>query len=363
LQQKEIAVSFATHGAIDCDIHPAVPGMRALLPYLDDHWREQVTLRGIDGLDPSSFPVNVTANGRADWRPGAAKPGSDLALLQRHALDAFKTRFAICNCLYAASSVFNPDLAAGLSRAINEWLAREWLDRDARLRASIVVPVQDTDLAVEEIERRAPDRRFVQILLPAGGESPYGKRRFWPIFAAAERHGLPVCIHAGSTYRHATTHNGWPSYYLEDYVVMSHAHQAQLLSLVAEGVFTKFPNLTVVLAESGFTWLPQFMWRAVKTWRGMRAEVPWVDRAPAEIIRDHVRFTLQPSDAPPDPAMMAQTIEQIGSDKFLLFSTDYPHWQFDAQNAVPAGLPESLVRRMLIDNPLETYPRLRETLQ
>ena len=35
---------------IDCDIHPALPSSAALLPYLDDHWKEQVTTRGIDGL-------------------------------------------------------------------------------------------------------------------------------------------------------------------------------------------------------------------------------------------------------------------------------------------------------------------------
>ncbi len=40
-----------SRGAIDCDVHPAVPGMAALLPYLDEYWREQVTVRGIDGLD------------------------------------------------------------------------------------------------------------------------------------------------------------------------------------------------------------------------------------------------------------------------------------------------------------------------
>jgi predicted TIM-barrel fold metal-dependent hydrolase len=356
-------LSFPTTGAIDCDVHPAVPGMRALLPYLDDHWREQVVVRGIDGLDSSSFPVNIPANGLPGSRVEGGKPGGDLDKLRDQALTPFHTRYAICNCLYGAPATHNVDFAAALSRAINDWLVAEWLEREPRLRASIVVPIQDIDLAVEEIERRAPDRRFVQVLLPAASDAPYGKRRYWPLFAAAEKHRLPVCLHAGSTFRHATTLNGWPSYYLEDYVAMSHAHQTQLLSLVTEGVFTKFPNLTVVLAESGFTWLPQFMWRAVKTWRAMRAEIPWVDRAPSEIIRDHVRFTLQPTDAPPDPRMMERTIEQIGTDRFLLFSTDYPHWHFDAQAALPDGLARSLIQRLLIDNPLETYPRLRETMQ
>jgi uncharacterized protein len=355
-------MTFPRIGAIDCDVHPAVPGTRALLPYLDDHWREQVTVRGIDGLDSSSFPPNAPPNCRSDWRVNGAKPGSSLDALRAHALDAFGTTAAICNCLYGAAGTFNVDFAAALSRAINDWIAAEWLDREPRLRASIVVPIQDPELAVAEIERRARDKRFVQILVPAGIESPLGRRMYWPIYAAAEKHALPLCIHAGSTFRHATTSNGWPSYYLEDYVVMAHAFQAQLLSLVAEGVFTKFPNLTVVLAESGFTWLPQFMWRQVKTWRAMRAEIPWVDRAPAEIIRDNVRFTLQPTDAPPEPDQLTQTIDMIGTDRALLFSTDYPHWQFDGDDALPAGLDASLIRKLLVDNPLDTYPRLKETV-
>jgi predicted TIM-barrel fold metal-dependent hydrolase len=112
--------------------------------------------------------------------------------------------------------------------------------------------------------------------------------------------------------------------------------------------------------ESGFTWLPQFLWRATRTWRAMRAEVPWVDRAPAEIIRDHVRVTLQPTDAPPTPEDMARVLDQIGADRMLLFSTDYPHWHFDGIDALPAGLPDPLLSRVLVDNALETYPRLQE---
>lgn len=348
-------------GAIDCDIHPAVPGMHALLPYLDQHWREQMRLRGIDGLDPASFPPNVPANCRPDWREAGAKPGSVLARLRADALDAFGIRVAICNCLYGAPGAHNVDFAAAAARAINDWLAAEWLDVEPRLRAAIVIPLGDPALAVAEIERRAADRRFVQVLVPAAGETPLGRRVHWPIYEAAERHGLPLCIHAGSMFRHATTSNGWPSYYLEDTAAMAHAAQAQLLSLVAEGVFSKFPNLTVVLAECGFTWLPQFLWRQVKTWRAMRAEVPWVDRAPSEILRDRVRFTLHPVDAPPTPGQLEQVIDMVGSDRFLLFSTDYPHWHFDGREALPEGLPASLSRKLLVDNPLATYPRLMET--
>ena len=353
----------ATRGGIDCDVHPALPGMAALMPYLDDYWREQISTRGIDGLDLASYPPRIPANGRPDWRPASGKPGSSLPMLREQALGAFGSRAAICNPLYGVQALHNEHFATALARAMNDWIATEWLDREPQLAASITVAPQNPELAAEEIERRATDPRFVQVLLLAMGEAPLGKRRFWPIFAAAERHRLPIGIHAGGTAHHATTGNGWPSYYLEDYTVQAAAFQAHLLSLVHEGVFAKFPALKVVMIEAGFTWLPQFMWRANKTWRAMRAEVPWVDRPPADIIRQHVRFTLQPTDAPPDPAALAKAIDQIGSDEILLFATDYPHWHFEGTQAFPPGFPAGLMRRVLVDNPLATYPRLKETLQ
>ena len=34
------------------------------------------------------------------------------------------------------------------------------------------------------------------------------------------------------------------------------------------------------------------------------------------------------------------------------------HWQFDGQDPLPDGLPPDLVRKIMIDNPRRTYPRL-----
>jgi len=346
--------------AIDCDIHPALPSTRALLPYLDDYWREHIIRRGIDAdnLELSSYPSSAPLNSRPDWRPPGGTPGADFDLVRSHVLDAFHARFAICNVLNGAQIMHSEDLSAALCRGVNRWIAAEWLDRDPRLRASIVVPVRSAELAAEEIERCAADRRFVQVLMLAMTELPLGRRQNWPIYRAAERHDLPVGIHAGSSHLHPPSAIGWPSYYLEDYVSQAPGFAAVLNSLVTEGVFQKFPRLKVVLIESGVTWLPAYLWRINKTWRGVRAETPWLDRPPAEIIREHVRLTIQPFDDPDDPSQVQTLIDEIGSDKMLLFSTDYPHWHFEDNDAVPEGLPPGLIRKILIDNPLETYSRL-----
>jgi predicted TIM-barrel fold metal-dependent hydrolase len=349
-------------GAIDCDLHPTMPPTSALLPFLPDYWRDQFINRHIDkySFNLTSYPPNSPLSARPDWRGATGMPGGDLDMLRREALDRFATRYAICNPLHGSIALFNEDMAAALCSAVNDWVARELLDREPRLRASILVPLHDPRTAVAEIERVAADRRFVQVLLPAMGDMLLGRRLYWPIYAAAEKLELPIGIHAGSTYQHAPTPAGWPSYKVEDYVAQSSAFENQLVSFLTEGVFHKFPGLRLVLIESGFTWLPPLLWRTGKLWRGVRPEVPWIDRPPADIIREHVRLTLQPVDAPAtNPALLARTLEHLGSDRMLLFSTDYPHWQFDGEDVLPDGLPAETARKLLIDNPLETYPRLR----
>ena len=60
---------------------------------------------------------------------------------------------------------------------------------------------------------------------------------------------------------------------------------------------------------------------------------------------------------------VADIIEMIGSDRMFLFASDYPHWQFEGDAVLPDGLAPALLQRIRVDNPLETYPRLKETVQ
>jgi len=348
-------------GAVDCDVHVAVPDTRTLVPFLDEYWADHATVRGVSNSNHqmSSMPPRAPLAVRPDWQASkGGLPGSQLDDLQAKVLDHFQLKYAICNCIHGTQIMMSEDMSMAFCRATNDWLAQEWLARDPRLRASIVVHAESPDLAAEEIDRVAADGRFVQVLMLAMNEHPLGRRFYWPIYRAAERQGLAIGIHAGSNYRHPPTSIGWPSYYLEDYVVQAQGFAAQLLSLISEGVFVKFPGLKVVLMESGVSWLPGLIWRSDKTWRAVRTEVPWLTKAPSEIIRQHVRFTLQPFDTPPRVEQMHRLLEQFGSDEILLFSTDYPHWHFDGDDAVPDGISPSLLQKILFENPLKTFDRL-----
>ena len=72
--------------------------------------------------------------------------------------------------------VFSEDMQDAFCHALNDWLVKEWLDKDSRLRGSIVIPMQSVEKSVAEIERCAADKRFVQVLMLASGDNPLGRR-------------------------------------------------------------------------------------------------------------------------------------------------------------------------------------------
>jgi uncharacterized protein len=299
---------------IDCDVHCAPASLDVLAPYLGEPWEGYIAEAGVHltGLSGGGYPPRV---------PSAPSSYEELeeGVLRRLGPDV-----AVLNCLALNEVHRNPYFSAAVARAINEWLRDEWLDRDERLRASLVVAALDVEAAVKEIERLGEDRRFVQVLLPVRSDTPYGNVRYHPIYEAAERLGLAIGLHAWGRAGQAPGVGGFTATYLEDYMANSQIVQTQVVSLVSEGVFDRFPELRVSLMECGFTWLPSLLWRFDKDWKGVWREVPWVRERPSEYVRRHVRATTAPAQLPPDPAARQAMLDMVGTD-MLMFASDYPH--------------------------------------
>lgn len=341
---------------VDTDVHVNPAGLSALFPYLDVRWRDYIVESGMGGLASDLYPPNAPNLYLQGSKPEKGPAGSSLELLRNQLLDPWQLQYAVLNCTYGVDSVHNDDLAAALARAINRWQLEEWLQQDPRLRGSAVLPLQNPAMAAAEVEWAAQFSQFVQVTVPSRSREPLGRRGFWPIYRAAQDAGLVVGIQAGGASGNPLTPVGWPTYFVEDYVDVPLAFQAQLLSLVTEGVFVEFGELMVATIEGGFAWLPPLMWRFDKDWKGLRREVPWVSRPPSEILRDHVRMTIQPLDDPETPQFLVDVIDQLLCDEMLMFSTDYPHAHFDEPFAsMPAGLSDELQSKIMAGNALATY--------
>jgi predicted TIM-barrel fold metal-dependent hydrolase len=321
--------------------------MDALLPYLDDYWRDYVADAGIRlaGM-AAAYPPGAATSG--------ARPPATLAALREQLVDEAAPRFAVLNCLTPFEVHRNPYFSAAMATAVNDWLRAEWLDGDGRLRAGMAISTLDVESAVAEIERLGADRRFVQVLLPARTDVPYGSRRYHPMYEAAARHGLAICLHAWGRPITAPTPSGFTTTYLHDYVSNAQVAQTHVLSLVSEGTFARFPDLRVVLAECGFTWLPSLLWRFDKDWKSVWREVPWVRERPSEYVRRHFRATTQPAHLPPEPGQAAEVLRMVGPG-WLLHASDFPHDHGGGTEALLAALDEPDAAAVLRGNAEEVY--------
>lgn len=347
----------------DCDIHHSPRSFKLLYPYLEQRWREHLDLFGQrprqGNYSGPQYPKSQPDASRRDaWPPGGGRPGSDLGFMRTHHLDANNIELGILTMIRPHPGGFqNLDLSAAVCRAINDWQVAEWTQAEPRLKASIVVPYEDAVASVAEIERWADHPDMVQVLLLSRTVEPLGNRRYWPIYEAASKAGLPVGIHAFGNGGQPTTSTGFPSFYIEDMVGHSQSCQSMVTSMVIEGIFARFPTLRIVLIEAGFAWLPPLKWRLDQVWGRLHAERPELTRLPSEYIRDHIWLTTQPMEEPEPSHHLRDTIEWIGWDR-LLFATDYPHWDYDdPRGCMPLRLTEAERQAFYIGNARSLYTR------
>ncbi|MGJ3243699.1 MAG: amidohydrolase family protein [Opitutales bacterium] len=327
-------------GLIDCDIHPVPPSLDALKPYLAERWRTHLETIGSRRFTGHTYPKANAAACRVDaWPPTGGPPGSDLDWMREQLLDRWEIRMGILNPINHYGGQVQPRFSTALAAATNSWMVEHLLEPEPRLRASIALNQEDPAEAVAEIERRAGDPAFVQVLMLVRSQELLGGLKYRPILETAAAHGLPVAVHFGGTSVHPLTGAGMPSYYVEDHGGMAQAFQAHVASLVLNGVFESLPDLQLILMEGGMAWVPSLCWRMDHLWKTMRAEVPELTRAPSSYVRSNLWITTQPMEEPPDRHQFDQMLNHLDMDDRILFATDYPHWDFDAPDrAFPVRL-------------------------
>ncbi|MET3936660.1 amidohydrolase family protein [Arthrobacter sp. OAP107] len=350
---------------VDCDVHPVLESARQLLPYLDDYWHDQLVAQMAPSYEPNYHPAGSAIAQRSD--SAKDENGRAATTVENLVTDVFGdgfTDYAILNCLYATQQIHQPRREQAHARALNEWIANEWLSKDSRLRASIVVPLGTPEAAAAEIDHWAKDDRFVQVLLLGQSELLYGRQINWPIWEAAERAGLPVAIHIGGVFRQPPTSVGWPTTHLEWYVGQTSNLEAQISSIVSEGVLQKFPKTKVVVSEVGFNWLPAYMWKFDKLWKSYRPDFPWVDIPPSELIRKHFVFTTSPTDGAELPGQLDKTVDRMGSDRMLVYSSDYPHQHASGPRSIETGTSDpALLDRIYRQNAADLYNLVKPASQ
>jgi len=342
---------------IDVDVHNE-QNDSVFVPYLPEPWKSRVAASGI-GMAGSGYYSPVGVLRRDSVPPGGGKAGSDPDFLLKQLVEQYDMAYVILTgVIYNISATHDPDFAAAICSAYNDYLIAEWLPRSKKFKGAMAVATQDPLLAAREIDRVGGHPDIVEVIISSAARMPLGQRFYHPIYEAAERNGLPLAIHPGAEGAGSSTPPtaaGYPSRYIEWHTCLSQMFMAHLVSMICEGVFVKFPRLKVVLVEGGIAWLPGLMWRLDKNYKALRSTVPWLTRLPSEYIRDHCYLSTQPIEEPDNPQHLIDLFNMIDAENMILYSSDYPHWDFDPPTRILQKLSPEAKRKIFYENAKALY--------
>lgn len=338
---------------VDCDVHNALPDLESYYPQSwSGAWRKSVAPgRNYGNPRGGVARKDVTP-------PGGGQPASDPYFLISDHMEPYGIDYAILTGPHLMPLGTDRDFHNMQARAMNECTADTWLGVSDRFRGSLLVNVDDPPAAAKEIRHWAHEKRFVQVISAATTHRPLGQREYWPIYEACVEAGLPFAVHPGTEGAGTSlppTPVGWPSRYMEWHNILPIGYMAQINSLVTEGVFEHFSELMFVAIEGGTAWLPHLMWRMDKNYKALRDTTPWLTQLPSEYILDHVRLTSQPIEEPRKPEELTQILAMIEAERTLMFSSDYPHWDYDNANLVISATDPALRARIMGETAAELY--------
>jgi predicted TIM-barrel fold metal-dependent hydrolase len=371
LDTSRIATKLA-----DVDVHGhVIGGITGVYPYMPAGWRSHFQLKtGSIGAETRpgalttgsasltlrfTHPTNLGLRTDAAAEPGGL-PASDPRFVAQDLLDRHGISVCLVNSLESATyaaALAGPDESNVICSAYNDYFLERWTEQDSRFRYALCVSPQDPEAAVREIERRHSHPGVAAVFVPVTNIL-LGHRHYFPVFRAAQEHGLPIFTHlsgAEGVFQGAPVPTGGlPETFLERRVGYPLYGQANLISLVFSGALTTFPDLKFAFVEYGFTWLLTLLWRMDSSWQHMRLDAPFLTERPSHYIERQVRFATQPFDEPAEPRDLKKLLAMF-DPKLLMFSTDYPHWDGDSPDYVLKALAPEARASVAYDNAAEWF--------
>ncbi|KAB1190622.1 amidohydrolase family protein [Haloferax sp. MBLA0076] len=320
---------------VDCDFH-LTERPSDFLPYVDSPWDEILARpledihkgRFLSPLYPKSGILNV---GRTTGRipPTKVTTPEDV----REGMEELGVTEPILNAgtNLSLGVVHHDELAVALANAYNRWVTETFFDEGFR-GAAVIAPHRPND-AAEEIDRVSKEKGVIGILLPSGGVTPpLGHEMYRPIFEACESAGLPLLLHgtANGAWQSQPLQHRWLNRHMSIHAV-SHPfdHMTHLTSMLTAGVPALYPDLDFVVQEAGIGWVPYLMRRLDHELPANVEDAPLLEMAPSKYIRRQFYFTTQPVEGTHDHEYVRAMIRLMSGGTNLMFSSDYPHYDFD----------------------------------
>ena len=240
-------------------------------------------------------------------------------------------------CLFPTPMLFlglhpQVEIEVAMCRAYNRWLCERILAVEPRLISMLYIPFNDPEAAYKTVRDFGDKKGVVGFMVTSPRYKPVHDNAYMKTYALLEEMGKPISFHAAYNWndQSLSVTNRFISVHALGFMWFNMVH---MTNWVINGLPERFPKLKVMWIESGLTWAYSLMQRLDHSYMMRTSDCPSLKRRPSEYMRE-MYYSSQPMEVPQDLSILEATFKMIKADTQLMWSSDYPHWDFDLPGVI-----------------------------
>jgi hypothetical protein len=278
------------------------------------------------------------------------------ATLVRRAMDAIGIDYTVVFPTPMLTLGMHPmaEAEVQLGDAFNRWLTDKIIPQEPRIKALAYLPFNDPEACIRTVEEFGEKPGVIGFTVTSTRYRAVHDNAYMRLYAMLEERGMPITFHSGYNWGDESMKqcNRFISMHSISFV---HFNLVHLTNWVINGLPERFPRLKVVWIESGLAWVPFTMQRLDHEFGMRSSEAPLLKRKPSDYMRE-MYYSSQPLERS-NLKLTEATFDAIHAETQLLFSSDWPHWDFDLPAAITdlPFLSEQAKRNILGENALRLF--------
>jgi len=249
-------------------------------------------------------------------------------------MDAMGVDYA---CLFPTPMLFlglhpQVEIEVAMAQAYNRWLCERILGQEPRIISMLYLPFNDPEAAYRTVQEFGDRKGVVGFMVTSPRYKPVHDNVYIKTYALLEEIGKPISFHAAYNWNDQALSmaNRFIAVHALGFMWFNMIH---MTNWVVNGLPERFPKLKVMWVESGLTWAYSLMQRLDHSYMMRTSDCPSLKRRPSEYMRE-MYYSTQPMEVPQDLSILEATFKMINAETQLVWSSDYPHWDFDLPSVI-----------------------------
>ncbi|MER8374476.1 amidohydrolase family protein [Mesorhizobium sp. M0488] len=225
-----------------------------------------------------------------------------------------------------------PHMEVALARAYNRWVVDTLLAGDNGIIALLYLPFNTPEEACKVVAEHAGNDKVVGFMVTSTRYKPVHANDYMRLYRMIEETGKPICFHAGYHWQDPSLAT-IPTFLGMHALGFVWCNMVHMTNWVLQGIPERFPGLKSLWVESGLAWIPFLMQRLDDQFLMRQSEAPALKMLPSDYMRQHCWYSSQPMERSNMKALEV-TFEMIAAETQLLWSSDWPHFDFDTPRVI-----------------------------